>query len=165
MLLAPVLAAGLWAGGVRLSGNVHEVEPGLLYRSAQINGDQLRTTLSRYHIRTVINLRGNGSGRQCYDDEVAVSASLGVQHLDIALSANREPDAPTLALLVTLLRTAPPPVLIHCNGGADRSGLSAAVYEYVVAGNRLNKPPDSYRSSMGIFHSCSVAPGPWIARS
>jgi protein tyrosine/serine phosphatase len=44
--------------GLQLVGNVHVVEPGELYRSAQLNGASLDGVLKRYGIKTVINLRG-----------------------------------------------------------------------------------------------------------
>lgn len=44
--------------------------------------------------------------------------------------------------LVALLRRAPKPVLIHCLGGADRSGLAAALYGYAIEGE---KPAEANR--------------------
>lgn len=35
--------------------------------------------------------------------------------------------------LLELLRRAPKPILIHCQGGADRSGLAAALYLAAIA--------------------------------
>jgi hypothetical protein len=36
----PIPAAG-WAGYLRLTGNIHEIEPGVLFRSAQLDGATL----------------------------------------------------------------------------------------------------------------------------
>ena len=41
VLLLPVITLGGWAFAVRASGNVHEVEQGRLYRSAQLSGSSL----------------------------------------------------------------------------------------------------------------------------
>jgi protein tyrosine/serine phosphatase len=133
-LSLPVLAALAWAGLLQLTGNFHVVSPGEVYRSAQINGQELRETLRFYRIRTIINLRGNNKTKPWYDDEVATAESLGVQHEDLALSANRELTTEEESQLVHLLRTAPRPILIHCQSGADRTGLASALYEHLVDG-------------------------------
>lgn len=127
-------AAGAWAGVLRWSGNVHEVEPGELYRSAQLGPDQLKDVIDQHNIRTVVNLRGGAPGRDWYDKEVSASRNASVRHYDVSLSAKRQPDAATLASLREILRQAPRPLLIHCNGGADRSGLAAAIYELEIKG-------------------------------
>lgn len=116
-----------WAGYLWLSGNVHEVEAGSFYRSAQLSPEGLASVLDRYGIRTVINLRGPSSARW-YAEERAVSTDKGIAHVDIALSANREPDPATIQELTRLLRDSPRPILVHCKGGADRSGLASALF-------------------------------------
>ena len=119
--------------GVRLTGNIHEVEPGQLYRSGQLSVAQLSDTISQYGIKSVINLRGASQNQAWYLDELAVSAKLGVRHFDLALSATREPKPEELAQLERWFSEIPRPILIHCEAGADRSGLAAALYELVIA--------------------------------
>ena len=122
-----VLSVGLWAGFLRLTGNVHEVEPGLVFRSGQLSASQLHRLIADKHLRAVINLRGK-SDAPWYKAEIALTAATGVQHVDLSISAGTEPDAPRLDSLRQLLRTTPRPFLIHCEGGADRSGLASALY-------------------------------------
>ena len=55
-------SAGSWAGYLRLSGNFHAVEEGVIYRSAQLSGDDFQNRIRTYGIRTIINLRGENSG-------------------------------------------------------------------------------------------------------
>jgi protein tyrosine/serine phosphatase len=38
-----------------------------------------------------------------------------------------------LTAIVNVMRKTPKPVLIHCRSGADRAGLVAALYQYVIA--------------------------------
>jgi protein tyrosine/serine phosphatase len=128
-----VVLIGSWAGYLRLSGNFHAVEEGLAYRSGQLSGSQLETRISQNQIRTVINLRGNNAGARWYDDEIKASAATGVHHVDFALSSGKELSDDQLARLTALLRDSPHPILIHCEAGADRSGLASALYELVVA--------------------------------
>lgn len=132
--LVTVIVAGGWLLGLQLTGNVHVVDPGHLYRSAQLNGDDLSVVLMRYGIRSIINLRGRNPGEWWYDDELKVSASHGAAHFDVGMGATSEPDARVISRLMKALRTAPRPILVHCASGADRSGLAAALYERFING-------------------------------
>jgi protein tyrosine/serine phosphatase len=129
----PVLGMGGWALGLQMVGNIHVVEAGQVYRSAQLNGPALEDVLARYGIRTVLNLRGVAPGQGWYDDEIAVSQARGVVHIDVPMSASQLPDEATTAKLIQVLRDAPGPILIHCQSGADRTGLASALYELLVA--------------------------------
>jgi protein tyrosine/serine phosphatase len=115
-----------------LSGNVHEFDVGF-YRSGQLGGDQLAGVVREHGIRTVVNLRGVDPGKGWYDAEVRAVTGAGAVLASVPLSANREPDPAVLARLVELLRTSPKPLLIHCEAGADRSGLASAIYVVAVA--------------------------------
>lgn len=127
VLALALLSLGLWAGTQRLSGNVHEAAPGLVYRSAQLSPAHLQRLIAEKHLRAVINLRGH-SDAPWYVAESTVTAAAGVRHFDLSLSARMEPDSTRLDSLRMLLRTAPTPFLIHCEAGADRSGLASALY-------------------------------------
>ena len=81
-LLVATLGLGGYVGYLQLSGNVHSVVAGEIYRSAQPSTAQLTAYASRYGLRTVVNLRGANPGRPWYDREVAASAHLGVAHVD-----------------------------------------------------------------------------------
>jgi len=133
MLLSPVIILGGWALGVQASGNVHEVEPGQLYRSAQLSGNSLNQVIDHYGIRTVINLRGRNPDIKWYSDEIAVTTRRRVNHIDVAMSASKEPDRATIDQLIEAFKSAPKPILIHCKAGADRSGLASAIFELVIA--------------------------------
>lgn len=154
LVLVPPLGIGGWAGALQLTGNIHEIEPGALYRSAQLNGQALGDVLKRYGIRTVINLRGAHDGAKWYEDERARVQAAGVGHLDIRMSATHEPDAATRAALIEALRTAPRPLLIHCKSGADRTGFAAAVYELLVAGRPKDQAAGQLSFRYGHF--------PWL---
>jgi protein tyrosine/serine phosphatase len=118
---------------MRLTGNFHTVEQGVIYRSGQLSGTQFQSRIKENGIRTVINLRGNNAGRSWYDDEMKASALTGVQHIDFPLSSGKELTDDQLIKLTALLRDSPRPLLIHCEAGADRSGLASALYELVIA--------------------------------
>lgn len=132
VILACAAIIGAWVGTLRITGNINEVEPGLVYRSGQLWPSQLSHLIKEKRIRTVINLRGVNTGSQWYDDEVEVTRSSGVEHRSIPMSANREPSPEILAKLIETMKTAQHPILIHCEAGADRSGLASALYQYVL---------------------------------
>ncbi len=132
--LVLVLAAGGYLGALQLDGNVHTVEPGQLYRSAQLGRAGFERVVRAYGIRTIVNLRGAHPGAAWYDGEIAAARSLGVAHYDFALSAEKRVGEKQIDDILRLLRTAKKPILVHCQGGADRSGLVSALYEKAIAG-------------------------------
>jgi uncharacterized protein (TIGR01244 family) len=130
--LAAASAGGGWAGYLHLTGNIHEVVAGEVYRSGQLDATDLGALLRDKGIRTVINLRGANPGSAWYRDEVRVTAAAGVNYVSLPMSAVREPDDALLASLISALAAAPKPLLIHCRSGADRTGLAAALYQLLV---------------------------------
>ena len=136
LIAVGVVAAGAggWAGYLRVTGNIHEVEPGRVYRSGQLWPSQLSSLLQEKGIRTVINLRGENPGRSWYDDEIHVTEAAGVRHVSLPMSANVEPSPELLARLIDTLGSAQQPMLIHCEAGADRSGLASALYQLINKG-------------------------------
>ena len=128
-----VLMMGLFVGIQHFSGNFHEVIPGQFYRSGQLSAAALGDEVRRYGIKTVINLRGS-SHSQWYTDEVAEATRLGVKHIDFKMSATRLLPLDRVKTLIALMRDAPKPLLIHCQGGSDRSGLASVIYMNRIAG-------------------------------
>ncbi|MCK0197037.1 dual specificity protein phosphatase family protein [Ancylobacter sp. 6x-1] len=132
-LLGAVLGIGAFLGIEQLVGNFHTVVPGELYRSAQVDAADIARIKQKYGIATIINLRGY-SGRPWHAEEVAASAALGINHIDIPLSAGRELTDEQAQHLIAVMRDAPKPILVHCRGGSDRSGIASALYLAAVAG-------------------------------
>jgi protein tyrosine phosphatase (PTP) superfamily phosphohydrolase (DUF442 family) len=122
-----------------LGDNLHSVVPGRVYRSAQVNPHHLEELIRSYHLRTVISLRGGNEGDRWYRDEAAVCQRLGVIHPSISLRATALPSPHQLRGLLQLLDRSPYPVLFHCRGGADRSGLAATLYLNLYAHVPLGK--------------------------
>jgi protein tyrosine/serine phosphatase len=131
LIVASVIAVGAAAGYgaiLRATGNVHTVVNSVLYRSAQLTGAQFETVIRQYGIKSILNLRGGTPTDPWYTAEVSVSKNRGVAHLDHAISAHRRVTPEQIADLLSILRRAPKPLLIHCRSGADRSGLVAALF-------------------------------------
>jgi protein tyrosine/serine phosphatase len=121
-----------YAGVLQISGNFHTVIAGQLYRSAQPTSAQLERYVRDHGIETVINLRGENTA-DWYRQEIATSEKLGIKHIDFRMSASQELDPERAAELVAVMKSAPKPILIHCQAGADRSGLASELYSHWVA--------------------------------
>ncbi|HVK92354.1 MAG TPA: dual specificity protein phosphatase family protein [Mycoplana sp.] len=127
-----LLSTGLYLAYLHVTGNFHEVIPGELYRSAQPSAAQLDDYVRRYGIKTVLNLRGP-SDRDWYRQEIAESRRLGIRHVDFRMSAQRLLTTEQSAALIAIMRDAPKPILVHCQAGADRSGLASVIYLQQIA--------------------------------
>ncbi|HHE33263.1 MAG TPA: protein tyrosine phosphatase [Chlorobaculum parvum] len=112
--------------------NFHEVDRGVLYRSKQMSAVQLDEAIKQYGIQTVINLRGASVGSDWYRDEVRISKSRHVDHLDFRLSATHYVPPATLDSMMTIAESARKPILVHCQAGADRAGLFSAAWKLKI---------------------------------
>jgi protein tyrosine phosphatase (PTP) superfamily phosphohydrolase (DUF442 family) len=108
--------------------NKHVVVAGRVYRSAQLTPSQLESFVQRNGIRTVINLRGRPFD-DWYPAEMQATQALGVSQEDITTSANRLPSPGEIRRLIEVFDRSEHPLLIHCQQGADRTGLAAAMYQ------------------------------------
>lgn len=113
-------------------GNFHVITPGQAYRSAWLDRDELEYYLPKYNIKSILNLAGSKFSDHHYRDEIEVCRELNIVHYDLRLPADRKPSSHKIDQLITILKTAPRPVLIHCKAGADRTGLAAALWKVIV---------------------------------
>jgi protein tyrosine/serine phosphatase len=113
-------------------GNIHVVEDGQFYRSAQLSRQEFANEIEAYHIRSVLNLRGANPGQSWYEDELAVTRAHDASHYDVGISAEDTVPGDKIEQIIAVLRHAPKPLLVHCRSGADRTGLVAALYRYVI---------------------------------
>ncbi|SCB16753.1 dual specificity protein phosphatase family protein [Rhizobium hainanense] len=127
-----VVAGGFYAH-MLWTTNFHPVIVGELYRSSQPSATNIAEFQKQYGIKTIINLRGDNSGHHWYDKEVAEAKELNINHIDFHMSSGRELTQAQAAQLVEIMRDAPKPILIHCQAGADRTGLASALYLAAIA--------------------------------
>jgi protein tyrosine phosphatase (PTP) superfamily phosphohydrolase (DUF442 family) len=113
--------------GIWLGDNLHEVVPGRVYRSSQLDEADLARVVRDKGIRTVINLRGECAKFAWYVDQCKAAAALGVNHVDVNFSYWALPSTVELRRLIAILETGEGPFLMHCRRGADRTGLGAAI--------------------------------------
>ncbi len=128
-----VLSGGGYLGALQLTGNFHAVIANELYRSGQPSAEQIAEYNRHYGIKTIVNLRGPNPHSAWYKSELAETQQLGMTHIDFSMSAKHKLTRTQAAQLIDILKRAEKPILIHCNAGADRSGLAAALYLAAVA--------------------------------
>ena len=134
LLLTVALAVGGYVLYLLATDNFHVVVAGQVYRSGQMNSGALARVIHERGIKSVLNLRGGGGADGWYRDETNTTHQLGVEHYDFALSAGREVSDEEIETIMATIRHTPKPLLIHCNGGADRTALISAIYLYTIEG-------------------------------
>lgn len=107
--------------------NVHAVVPGKIYRSAQLSESGLSHYTKQLRLKTIINLRGRWPDDRWYQVESQFAKTHDLNYYPIHFSAYQLPTKTRLRKLVTLLLTAPKPLVFHCEGGADRTGMASAI--------------------------------------
>ena len=153
-IVAVGLAAGTvgaYWGAIQYQGNFHTVEEGMLYRSAQLDKDGLKSAIRNNKIRSVLNLRGAHPGQAWYDEEIAVSQALGVAHYDYGISAYRIVTNHQISEILDIIRGAPKPLLVHCKSGADRTGLVSALYRLASGGANADQADQQLSIMYGHF--------------
>jgi protein tyrosine/serine phosphatase len=129
-------------------GNFHQITAGEAYRSAQLDRDEFEYYIKEYHIKSVVNLRGQNVDAPWYREETAACAAQNVRHFDIPLSATSEPKEEDIRRLIGIFISAPRPLLMHCQAGADRSGLAAAIWKVVVD----HEPKSEARKQLSLLY-------------
>jgi protein tyrosine/serine phosphatase len=116
-----------WAEAITLEGvpNLHRITP-LLYRSEQPTALGMQN-LEKMGIRTVINLRAFND-----DDDEVRGTQLRTQRTRI-LTWNVD-DKHVIEVMRMLKDVDNGPFLIHCQHGADRTGLMSAMYRILEQG-------------------------------
>ena len=108
--------------------NWRTVEEGAFYGSRQMGGKALERIIKKSGIGTVINLRGESTDRDWYNDEVAACKRAGIRHVNFSWSKNSIPSPESLVEFIELMETGPKAFLAHCQGGTHRTGTAAAAY-------------------------------------
>lgn len=135
VLLAPALFVGVrWWGG-----NLGTIEEKSLYRAAQLTPRGLKQVIDRWHIKTVLNLRGCNPDKPWYQREREAALATGSTLVDVSMASDQWMSRVQLRAVVELLETAQKPMLIHCEWGAERTGLVSAFAELLRESGTLDR--------------------------
>ena len=109
--------------------NFHKVNDDL-YRSGQPDADEFESLYTFNGIRSVLNLRESSRSRKNID---AVNRKLknAITLYEVPLDTNNMSEK-DLYKILTVLRDAEKPVLIHCLLGSNRTGCAVAAYRIVL---------------------------------
>lgn len=140
-----LVAAGLSllvAGGVALLMYLHDypvhhfavVRGGILYRGGQPDSSALGTMRARYHIRTIVNLRGRDHKAGWYVEEERFCGAYGLKLVSIPMANPDQVRGSLGALLEVMSDPANHPVFVHCEAGSARVGAAVAAYRIAVQG-------------------------------
>lgn len=104
------------------------VKPGILYRSGQLELDQLEKAVRLYGLKTVVNFQLPGPG---VDRERALASRLGIEFLNLPMPGDgfgREEQF--REVLEAIDDPARRPVLVHCARGTCRTSSAVALYRF-----------------------------------
>src|SRR5262249_19014705 len=134
----------VWAQPISVDGvpNLHKVTD-VFYRSAQPTKQGFRALAERLGIRTIINLRAFHSDSSLTHNQALKLVRIRINTWDIDDKKVAE------ALLALRLATSEGPVLLHCQHGADRTGLITALYRVIFEG--WNKDDATKEMEQGEF--------------
>ncbi len=124
VVITIAVSAGAWVLG-RWDFVIHRigaVEPGVLYRSAQLSPAKLDDVIEEYGIRTIVNLREEDP-----EDEQRVAARHGAAY--VWLPSTQVPAKANIDAFLALMDDPKNhPVLVHCEHGVGRTGVLSGVY-------------------------------------
>ncbi len=136
--------------------NLHPVVHGEVYRSGQPDPIQLGEWIDQLGLRSVVSFRKSGEDDEELISEREACRARGVEFRQFRLSGGRMPTPAALSQLVELLDSLERPLLLHCNGGVERSGLGAAL-ALLLEGAEPAMAGDQFSARYGYFA--------WQARS
>ena len=154
MLATPAVAADAVAQGARPAAWATPVDPAFnlyritptFYRSRQIEAQDV-TELKQQGIRNVVSLRAFHSDRD-------VLKGSGIGHTRIkVLTWNIGDDDVVKALRAIRRAEKEGPVLLHCQHGADRTGLVSAMYRMVFQGWTREQALEELQSGDFGYHT------------
>lgn len=144
-----------WAQPIALPGvpNLHKVSD-TLFRSAQPDAAGMQN-LKKLGVETIVNLRAFHSDR----DEIGMTG-LGYEHIYMKAWHPEEEDVIRFLQIVTNPKRTP--VLVHCQHGADRTGMMVAIYRIAVQGWSKEEAAREMTEGGFGFHEVWVNLIPWL---
>lgn len=124
----PALRPANWAQPIAIEGlpNLHRVDTNL-YRSQQPTEAGLRNAREQLGIRTVINLRA-------FHSDKGIALRAGLLNEELSVKTWHIEDEDVVRVLAILRHRDNGPFLLHCQHGADRTGVMSAMYRIVEQG-------------------------------
>lgn len=119
------------------NGNFGTVVPDRVYRAAQLSPKGLLESIHQRRIKTVLNLRGSNPDQAWYRAELETTVEAGAAQIDFPMSSDQWLSIEQARTLLEIIDTCDYPLLIHCEWGAERTGLIAAICGLLRPGSTL----------------------------
>jgi len=121
----PAPRPSTWAAPLSRPGlpNLHQLTPGL-YRSAQPTAEGMQE-LKKMGVKTVLSLRPGNA-------DAGLAGGTGLATETLKLKTWSVDDADVVQALRLMTDKSHEPLLVHCEHGADRTGVMCAAYRVVV---------------------------------
>jgi protein tyrosine/serine phosphatase len=129
------------------SGNFGIVIPGRVYRSAQPSAS-LAKAIREFGIKTVLNLRGSNPDQSWYRPEREATIASGATLVDFPMSSDQWLSVEQARALLDTLDSCEYPILVHCEWGAERTGLVSAICELIRDGSTI----DDGRRAFSLYY-------------
>jgi protein tyrosine/serine phosphatase len=131
------IAFGIYASTGVLGDNEHVVVPGKLFRSAQLSTSELDRMIAEHHIQSVVSLRKADPPAPELVREQEHLDRLGITRDNVPMSPQKLPRPDALASLLARFDAGPYPMIVHCEEGADRTGLAMVIWLVVYEGRSV----------------------------
>ena len=122
-------------GYLFIYGNFHKVDNNV-YRSAQLFSFNMPYYVNKYHIKSILDLRG-ATDSQSYKDEINISKEYNITHYTYSIGTADIQTMKIMNKIVDIIKNSPKPILIHCKSGADRTSLATALYLYSINKDKI----------------------------
>jgi protein tyrosine phosphatase (PTP) superfamily phosphohydrolase (DUF442 family) len=132
LLLTTAVAVALLLGydiwNMRINNNFGVITPNKVYKSGAIDADDIGGYISKYHIKTVIDLRDTQNQKtNRVEEKKAIDKIDGTRYVNI--TSPQVPTKDNLKKFYSILDdNSSYPVLIHCYHGLGRTMLYVALY-------------------------------------
>ena len=141
-----------YVGNFFSNNNLHEVVKGRLYRSAEMNAADLKQTISKYSIRTVLDLRMEDDHKTPDGDrESTIAREMGVRYIHFPMSASKYPNPRRVEILLESMKDFQVPMLLHCTSGTHRSGFASYLWMLTREGSSLEGAESQVSAKYGFF--------------
>ena len=146
VLCEQIIYASKYLTQLTIHRNFHEVIPERLYRSAEMNQEQLAATIDKYDIQTVIDLRrGNNP------EEAKLVESKNILYFHRPFVSSKASQKERIIDLINIFDKAKAPVLIHCTSGTHRTGFATVLWLHVVENVPMIEATNQLHLQFGYF--------------
>lgn len=153
-------------------GYVDETPGFLILRSKEPSPGDIDRLVRRHGLRTVLSLNGNLDKDVWYwrwghfPRKVNLARHIrdkGLRHVVLRMSASRAPGEDELVdAFRVLLDDSAKPILVHCKGGSDRTGVISSLYQVEFLGWTMDRAKRSMRAHLWMANEGTAIQGAYL---